>query len=78
LQHQHDLIRLGVMTVAAAALLFASGLLVYRVWPGAARRTVWGVTAALEIVYLIGFLWLVGTAHRAASLADHLAGHIQP
>jgi hypothetical protein len=77
-QHRHDLIRLGVMTVAAAALLFASGLLVYRMRPGPARTIASRVTVALGIVYAIGFLWLVGTAHRTASLADHLAGHLQP
>jgi hypothetical protein len=78
LQHQHDLIRLGVMAVVAAALLFVSGLLVYTMRSGAAGTTASRVIVALEVGYFIGFLWLLGTAHRAASLADHLAGHIQP
>jgi hypothetical protein len=76
-QHRHDLIRLGVMSTAAAALLFASGLLVYRMRFGAAKTTASRVIVALEIIYFIGFLCLLGTAHRAASLADHLAGHVE-
>jgi hypothetical protein len=78
LQHRHDLIRLGVMSTALAALLFACGLLAYRMRSGTAKTTASRVIVALEIVYFIGFLCLLGTAHRAASLADHLAGHVQP
>jgi hypothetical protein len=66
------------MSTAAAALLFASGLLVYRMGSGVAKTTASRVIVALAIVYFIGFLCLLGTAHRAASLADHLAGHVQP
>jgi hypothetical protein len=73
-QHRYDLIRLGVTSTAAAALLFASGFLVYRMRTGTAKRTASRVIVALEIVYFIGSLCLLGTAHRAASLTDHLAG----
>ena len=78
LQHQHDLIRLGVMSVAAAALLLTSGLLVFRMSPGVVSTTASRLTVVLEVLYVIGALWLLSTAHRAASLADHLAGHVEP
>jgi hypothetical protein len=77
-QHRHDLISFAIMNVAAAGLLLTSGLLVYRMLPGAVSTTASRLTVVLEVLYVIGALWLLSNAHRAASLADHLAGHVEP
>lgn len=76
LQHRYDLFVLALSTIAAATLLFASGLLVRSALSRTFKKTALGViSVAFGLVYVLGSVWLLIAAHEGARLADHLTTH---
>ena len=79
LQHRYDLFVLALSIIAAATLLFGSGLLVCKVLSRTVKKTALGIaTGMLGLVYVLASVWLLIAAHQGARLADHLATHAKP
>ena len=79
LEHQRNLVILAASTFVAAALLFATALLVW--WALAARmqpKAMSVTSIVFGLVYVLCSVLLIIAAHRGARLADHLAEHARP
>lgn len=79
LEHQHNLVILAASTFVAAALLFATGLLVWRSLVNRMQpKSLLVTSVACGLVYAFCSAWLIIAAHQGARLADHLAGRVRP
>ena len=79
LEHQRNLVILAASTFVAAALLFATALLVWRTLAVRMQPTALSVTSVFfGLIYVLCSVLLIIAAHRGARLADHLAAHARP
>ena len=79
LEHQRNLVILAASTFVAAALLFATTLLVWRALAARMQPKAIAVTSVVfGLVYVLCSVLLIVAAHQGARLADHLVGHARP